>query len=450
MDRYPHTLPPRRGPQIHAVPDHERALDPATGKRLPWAYDTLSASASALDAKTREPVEQGAFGKRNTMARRSGGGSRSRSKTAEPERREDAARREQERGEEVVFGGLGRKGGAREVLGEVDGNAGHGGGSGDVGVGTAGGGGKSASVSGDAQAEAMEVLLWGFGEDLQWAALEFYERVSGGAVLEDYERVFAGQVQRGFDSTAAARPYGMVRSISKAALRKKNRYAGGEHWIKVTFDSRQAGELAVARSPHIIKGCLVTAEPWQDRGPARDEAVWASQAGVQVTSEVLPPSFSTRTLVEGSGSPEGTGTGTLSSATERQTPPVVPLPPWAQQQSPTDSSATLTSGAQSQPTSTPQRQPHNHDQQQQLTQRTGSRIPTARIASLLPAEMALMPRQPTQSWTAWLGASELIGTTVPRTEDGGFDHARASFYWRAFWWVDGVFGTDFCGCKGDE
>jgi len=69
---------------------------------------------------------------------------------------------------------------------------------------------------------------------------------------------------------------------------------------------------------------------------------------------------------------------------------------------------------------------------------------------LLPAEQCLMPKQPKQSWSAWLGASELIGTTVPRREDGTFDVDKASLYWRWFYWLDSWLGTDFCGLKGDE
>jgi len=70
--------------------------------------------------------------------------------------------------------------------------------------------------------------------------------------------------------------------------------------------------------------------------------------------------------------------------------------------------------------------------------------------ALLPADQALMPKQPKQSWTAWLGASELIGTTVPRREDGSFDWERASLYWRVFDCLDRWIGTDFCGLKGGD
>ncbi|KAK3063397.1 hypothetical protein LTR53_018926, partial [Teratosphaeriaceae sp. CCFEE 6253] len=77
--------------------------------------------------------------------------------------------------------------------------------------------------------------------------------------------------------------------------------------------------------------------------------------------------------------------------------------------------------------------PTTPSQQQQLQHRstgTQSRVRGAQRATLLPAEQALMPKPLKASWGTWLGASELIGTAVPRQQDGTFDHARASLYWR--------------------
>jgi hypothetical protein len=34
----------------------------------------------------------------------------------------------------------------------------------------------------------------------------------------------------------------------------------------------------------------------------------------------------------------------------------------------------------------------------------------------------------------------MIGNEVPRKEDGEFDHARASLYWKFIWWLDATFG----------
>ena len=420
MDRYPSRTAPR-GPQLHAVPDNERAYD-ASGRKLPWGYDTITFASFGDNERTpREPVEKGPFGRRNTRPGR--GSSRSRSKTAEPERKEDIARREQLQAEEAVFGTLGRKAGGRdrEALGEVEPNA--------VAQPIA----APVTTKVEGEQEATEVLIYGFGEDLQWAAIDFFERVSGGGILEDYDRTPPGQ--RGYDAVTRSYSRGTAqKSLSKAALRKKNKFAGGNHWIKVTFDSRGAAELACARSPHTVRGYLVTAEAWTGRGPPRDESVPATNAGAQVRNSALPPSFSTHTA-----SPSGSAT--MTSQTE-QTPPrdrrgmdrSAPL--WDE---PVPSVQGTATGSQT--------------QKQQLTHRctgTRSRIEGARYVQALPAEMALMPKQPKQSWSAWLGASEVIGSTVPRKADGSFDYEQASLYWRLWFWVDWLMGTDWCGLKGDE
>jgi len=413
-----------RGMQVHAVPENERAYDSA-GRKLPWAYDTAGTAAS-LEKESREPVEKGPFGR--SMRRSRSGASRSRSKTAEPKREEDRLRAEQVAAEDAVFGSMrkvvkeeGR--GAREALGDVDPNV----------VAQ-----QPANVSAAQEdQEVTEVMLYGFGRDLQWSAIDFYERVSDGNILEDYERVAPGQrydLARSFTRSTARK------SLTKDALRKKNRYAGGEHWIKVTFSSRQAAELACARSPHTIMGHLVYAEPYQGRGPARDEPVFASQAGAQITSSNLPLTFSTSTLQD---SPNGSSsTATSATATAAIAGSEQPQALARQTQDVTTHAShapenTTATGLQRLPRGT--QQPHRR-----------GRIEGVRSVTLLPADQALMPKQSKQSWTAWLGASELIGTTVPKREDGAFDWERASLYWRVFNVLDRWFGTDFCGSRGDE
>ncbi|KAK5735957.1 hypothetical protein LTR17_007792 [Elasticomyces elasticus] len=434
MDRFrPHHS---RGPQIHAVPDREKALD-AAGNKLPWAYDSTGSHTQGENERgqqrSREPAEKGAFGKSRNKRRNT---SRSRSKTAEPKGEEDEQKRQQALAEERVFGTMRkvvRDEGRREVLGEVDGNT--------VNQQT-----PSTKAMGKMMEEldATEVLLYGFGEDLQWSAIDFYERVSGGgAILEDYDRTPNSQFQS-FDPTHSLARATLSRTLSKIALRKKNTWAGGEHWIKVTFPTREAAELACARSPHIVKGHLVYAEPWQGRGPARDEPVYASQAGVQVVSDKLPSTFSTNTL-NVDGSPDASQTASSRTAAGDEDVTMVERPPMFGQRGsqfggaggsfPTSSGFDAGRGSQ---------QP-----QQRSTTGTLTRLPGAQRAKLLPAEMALMPKPPKASWTAWFGGGELIGSTVPRREDGNFDYAKASLYWRVWWWVDGVLGTDFCGLRGD-
>jgi hypothetical protein len=434
MERYRATP---RGPQVHAVPDNEKYVE--NGKKLPWGYETISTQIGLNDIdgarSGRDLPEKGPFGRSSIGRRR--GTSRSRSKTAEPaQREEDRVRMEQIKGEDRVFGSLGRKAGGkdgREVLGEVEQSA--------VAQAQLPALGTGKGLEGDG--EATEVLLYGFGDDLQWAAIDFFERVSGGVILEDFER--EPPWQRGYHDVA--RSYSranLQKSLSKAALKKKNQFAGGNNWIKVTFNSRGAAELAIARAPHVVKGYLVSAEPWQGRPPVKDKAVPATaQAGAMIVDEELPPSFSTRTMGE---SPNG-ASGTLTSQTEQETPtssqqqlhrPAAP-PPWSQPQR----SVTAT-GSQVAPAAS-----GNGQQTAQRQKQTGL-LPGATRAVLMPAESALMPNQPRKgSWMS-LGGSESIGTLVPRKEDGSFDREKATWYWLLLFWIDWFFGTDLCGLKGDE
>ncbi|KAK3698203.1 hypothetical protein LTR37_017028 [Vermiconidia calcicola] len=407
---HPHSQ--RRGMQVHAVPESDKALD-ASGKKLPWAYDV---DASRLSAENREPVEKGPFGRSQRRSR--SGLSRSRSKTAEPRREEDRIKAEQMASEDAVFGSLRRKeeGSGR---GEVDVNA--------------------AGQAATGEAEATEVMLYGFGEELQWAALDHYERVSGGGILEDYDRQPPGQR---YDVARSLSRATSQRSLTRAALKKKNRYAGGMHWIKVTFESRGPAELACARSPHIIKGHLVYAEPFMGRGPGRDEAILASQAGAQITNDVLPMTFATDVVNPIEGSPNGSST-TATSATVQQS------------RQPEMSRVGATRTAQSSSNNdamTPQNQ--NQQQVQSSSQPTPSTANRRRISGInafkpLDASLAFQPKQAKPSWSAWLGAGEVIGATVPKREDGSFDYERASLYWRAFYLVDSWLGTDWCGLRGD-
>ncbi len=414
-----------RGMQVHAVPESDRAID-ASGRKLPWAYDADPTAASSLEK--REPTEKGPFGR--SVRRSKSGLSRSRSRTVEPRREEDKAKAEQLAAEDAVFGSL-RKASkedgtsrSREALGEIDANAVS----------------QAATTSRDtSEQEATEVMLLGFGDDSQWAAIDFYERVSGGSILEDYDRQAPGQR---YDASRSISRASRQKSLSRAALRKKNRFAGGNHWIKVTFNSRSAAELACARSPHIIKGGLVYAEPWQGRGPGKDEFIPASQAGAQITDSMLPLTFSTNTGMPLQGSPNGSST-TATSATATANHEHQPQPNGS---TPSTLSAPFTPHRNSQPSQAvaPAAAP-----QTPATIRRRGRIEGATPAQLLPASSALLPKQPKPSWSTWLGTSEVIGSAVPKKDDGSFDYDRASLYWRLFFILDDWLGTDFCGIKGD-
>jgi hypothetical protein len=120
----------------------------------------------------------------------------------------------------------------------------------------------------------------------------------------------------------------------------------------------------------------------------------------------------------------------------------------SQTTSATASSATVT-GFSSHPTSS--------QQNSQPEQVYCARIPTAKRMTLLPAEQALLPQK---SWgqrfvsnipiIGWF-TGDIIGDTVPRTETGEFDWARASFYWRVMWWIDSWTGLmDIASVEKDD
>lgn len=398
----------RGGMQVHAVPENERYID-ASGKRLPWAYER--ADGSDITAR-REPVEKGPFGR--SMRRR--GTSRSRSKTAEPRKEEDRIKIENMAAEDAVFSKLRTE--AREK---------------DVGKGalqTL----ESNGVAGAAKSEPKEpteVLIYGFGEELQWAAIEFYESVSNGVILEDYERQPPGHRQ---DLSRSSLRAAAQRSLTKAALRRKNTFHGGNHWIKVTFDSPEGADLACSRSPHLVRGHLVYAEPYRGTGPSKDDPIFASSGGAQITSDSLPKTFATKPA---DASP--TTSETISSATVDGAPkPTQPPPRMGSFGGQEAREATSTGLA------------HQQSESNMELQQRPSRIQGATRAILLPAEQALLPKQPTQSWMATVGGSEIFGSTLPRREDGTFDYERANVYWRLIYLLDCIFGWDLCGLKADE
>ncbi|KAI5371145.1 Putative nucleotide-binding alpha-beta plait domain superfamily [Septoria linicola] len=439
------------GMQIHAVPEAERALD-STGRKLPWGYDY--SGPIQVDSDRSVPAEKGPFGKSMRNLRRAN--SRSRSTTAIPRQNEDArTRQEQLAAEDAVFGSLRRVNTNSKDQQSPDGAPQ----AADQSI-------RAPAPPVDGEGEPTEVILYGFGEELQWAAIDFYERVSHGIILEDYDRV-----PEGARYAIPSRRLHAQRSLSRVALGKKNAYKGGNNWIKITFNNRSAADLAVARSPHTIKGYLVYAEMYNGRGPSRDMPIHATQAGAQLTSEVLPATLNTdTTMLDAEGSPNGSSqtatSATATNATASRTGRIRGGLPWSvsslMQDSPTNSSNSLQQNeapgsggfemSQIPNTPTPiQTSSFQPRDGAPVVQHRQSRLieGTVRLVPKSP-ELALAPKQPKASWTSWLGTGEIIGGAVPRRHDGSFDWEMASLYWRICAWFDWMFGTDLCGLKGDE
>lgn len=374
------------------------------------------------------PEEKGPFGK--SMRRR--GGTSSRSKTVTPARKEDQAKVDNAKYIDDIFGSY------KASLKVAD-------------TGNAGAGLEAAAPATAAQpgatGEATEVIIYGFGSDLQWSAIEFYERVSNGIIYEDYDR---HPPHSKYNLALSMNRVSAQRNLPQTVLRKKNQYVGGEHWIKVTFDSAEAGELACYNSPHVLHGHLVYAERYRGVGPKEDIAIIAPSNGI--ASATTSPTIRSST-VDGrntdspfSSMTASSATATASAAATVSTHVSQPIPGSLVQ---SDSSPTVFDNQSSTSSALHKRQTSN----------ATLRVRGAKRAVLLPAEQAFMPVAPRWQRTvssiplvsAIFGAgSGIIGDQVPRKEDGLFDWGNASWYWRTWYWVDSILGTDFCGIKGDD
>ena len=314
-----------------------------------------------------------------------------------------------------------------------------------------------------ASKEPKEVILYGYGTDAQWAAISHYEKVSGGLIYEEYDRE-PPSTKSGF-SFASQRSL-HYKTLTKSALRKVNEYVGGDHWIKVTFDSAEAAERACHYSPKSIQGFTVYAEPYRGTGPTvGDKPVRAEAGGVSQTTS--PNTISSGTVGARGVSQSST---TISSATATAS---IPASQSLLPRSVTEPSFLRASGAFPNHADDLYAAPASQSQTQLQPQNTTStalnprsqratlRLKGANVkpAVFLPQEKAFLPAPPRWQQTfgslpiiGWvIGSGQgIIGNQVPRKEDGTFDEQSASLYWRVWYMVDTCLGSDFCGVKDAE
>ncbi|KHO01277.1 uncharacterized protein MAM_00278 [Metarhizium album ARSEF 1941] len=292
----------------------------------------------------------------------------------------------------------------------------------------------------------VELILRGYRSSLQqYAAVSHYEDLAG-AILEDYPREPPAS-QRRYKSELRDPAFTRRRKLNPDERALVNRADGGEHWVKVTFESVEAANTAICASPQQILGYLVFAEPYRGMPPAKDEACPDVESVMdddferaqslpatvgtprrKNTNSNLPPMLHSR-LLDLSPSESKSSSQTLDTAT---------LTPSHTSSATMQEVPGLSSGAE----------PMEMPQQDSIFCR---RIPTARRARLLPAEHALLPQQSVMQrfvnavpFIKWFSGS-MIGNEVPRTETGEFDWGRASLYWKIIWWLDATFGL----FKGD-
>lgn len=315
--------------------------------------------------------------------------------------------------------------------------------------------------------EPKEVILYGYGHDAQWAAIAHFEAVSNGLIYEEYDRepwnAKAGISFSGFNASRAS----SMRSLNKSHLQRLNQYVGGDHWIKVTFDSAEAAERACHYSPHTLQGYTVFAEPYRGTGPTGgDKPIPASVGGI-MSQTASPNTLSSGTLGGGGNSSttasSATATASIPASLPRSTTaPVMrtlgafpedntaqPLAPIPQSQ---PGSATVVQTSSRTITTTAL-----HPRSARAVLRLkGTNV---KPAVFLPQEKAFLPAR--SRWQATIGSlpiigwvfgsgQGIIGEQIPRKEDGSFDAKAASLYWRVWHATDQCFGTDFCGLREIE
>ncbi|KAF1733122.1 Nucleoporin NUP53 [Beauveria bassiana] len=297
-----------------------------------------------------------------------------------------------------------------------------------------------------------------------YAAICHYEELAG-RILEDYPRE-PPATQRRYKSDLRDPAYTRRRNLTPDERALVNRIDGGEHWVKVTFESAEAANAAMYASPQRILGHLVYAEPYRGVPLARDEAcpdtgdlfadglalpgaggLSRSQSAPANVGDAagpsrrmvggLPQSFSSRlldlTAPDTRRSSDTLDTATLSPSRASTATVVDPF------SASVPAAGPVASTTAAEPSSSSIEIPPEDS----IFCR---RIPTARRARLLPAEQALLPQQSVMQrfisavpFINWFGGS-MIGNEVPRTETGEFDWSRASLYWKFIWWLDATFG----------
>ncbi|KAI9682443.1 MAG: hypothetical protein M1829_000235 [Trizodia sp. TS-e1964] len=288
-----------------------------------------------------------------------------------------------------------------------------------------------------------EVILRGFEPTFLYAVVRQYEKVAG-RIVEDYPRQPDIENSIFGDAVGKQPIHIQPRPMTPAEASKANNYAGGTHWIKVTFESAEAADIAIFSSPLSIFDHLIYAEEWRGKPPSVDAAapivhmdqdrnLFFGQRGK--ASQSLGPSsskpFASASQPRGQPStlPRSFGGPSLAK---------IPGSPSSIDSSNTASTATVT-GPELNPPASAAQEIHCR------------RIPTAVKAKLRPAEEAYLPqRSLTQrllDHVPFLKPDPIIGNLVPRREDGEFDFAAASYWWLFWYFLDKWFwmwGGNIC------
>ncbi|KAI0425883.1 hypothetical protein F5Y09DRAFT_86423 [Xylaria sp. FL1042] len=299
---------------------------------------------------------------------------------------------------------------------------------------------KSASQVPVPHKEPVEVILRGYASPAQqYAAINHYEQLAG-RICEDYPREPPVEARR---YKSELRDPGLTRRqpLTKAEREKVSKVAGGEHWIKVTFESQEAATAALYSSPQKILGHLVYAEPYRGLPPMENAAIIDVVGDVGMLDENNRTSSLRERVRRSSHARNGSNRNLprldragRSSPQESQASTQTLDTATVSESSGTISTATVTELKISAFESLPSPEPASPTKSR--------RIPSARRIKLLPADEALR-KSPTWSESllalipllGWFSGA-VIGNEVPRNEYGEFDMNKASLYWRIMYWLD--------------
>ncbi|KAH8431549.1 uncharacterized protein LDX57_009211 [Aspergillus melleus] len=431
--------------EYHFVPPEERAKDDK-GNLLPWGYVYKDEARNPR----RPPEESGPFGRRRNARYEH---ARSRTRTGTPAKRENpnvaefgrlfAQQQEDEKSRTNTLP-------------------------------------KSSSSSNlDSQRKqtekvATECILYGYkSKDSEWKVIDKFERISGGFICEDYPRTDPNS-SAGYAQLLSGGDVVIRTNLSADANRKSKRYAGGYHWIKVTFDSSLAADRACFYSPQEIDGHHVICEIYHGQGPAEDAPIPATaaagktdasalfktnpartlttshsttflqtQKGKERAASTLPRSFAMNNLstvpdVEEDASFASTATASSATATGVDT---------INNQNTSSSPVHQRNVPKDVPVQAPQEKPESEFM---------THIPTVRRAKLRPLAEALPPQPtvtervlrsiPILSWFT----GDIVGDGPQLKEDGTFDYDKSNSYWRFWNMLDRFLGTDICGLKEES
>ena len=363
------------------------------------------------------------------------------------------------------------------------------------------------------EAVPTECVLYGYAsKQAEWKVLSKFEKVvSPGIICEDYPRedpnlFLSSNSPLGFSRSSVV----VHQNLSREAIRKSRIYHGGNHWIKITFDSYQAAERACFYSPIDVDGYMVHCEMWQGKGPAVDSPLPSGPAWGQDKADLLQPQLSPRkldngrrprTLSSAGGARALSGKNSAIAGFERalQTLPRSHTMPDVQYGQP-DEDLSFTSTTASSATATGAEYAIQPLQQQSLAPSTPhglrsrsvpqlpsvdrsllsptsseymTHITSVKKARLRPISEALPPQPtlvervlrsipivsyfatpapvPTANGTVVQQTQkrgDVIGEGPVLKDDGTWDPGNG-WYWRFWHGVDGWFGTDFCGLKDD-